>query len=519
MNFKNIFSLVVSLAIFQAFSMRDPYQWPSSNTRGYSDEEFEVITKSRQKDINQQTTASRCTYSHVIDPKIETSIRNIHGKDAEIILQRMAHDLLTKKQVPLDIWFSMFQICGTRLDSDHYDDLISTANNNLTLCGQVISVQAGHSQEMVDFLTTLVSKKPTVQTEQPSTVPVIAIKENNAESDNITEKASPVASPRYAWFKAKNFDAGLFLKYFNHVRALQPSFSSKQHALQWKKWYHVATNSQQQGQLYGIPFMEPAFATLGPAHPLHNIEKIKTYEIQLWEKHGICCAVPIGFTLGASWAYTLGGGATAITFGGFTVGIVVAGLGIIVVKKLGSKDKDHRDPPSDGPANIITPEFNKNNALGYQNVITESMLNAIKANNVTKNESNRPVACGGAGDPEDPNDPDKNKNKNKNRRPDFEDPTKNKIDFFKKNESHIFRNDEGHLLDTPENRRLLIEMTSDPKNFLGPDERGNLWYGKILPDGKQVWTSVRDNLIRNGGLNETPKIFNSKTGLCSLGKK
>ncbi len=32
---------------------------------------------------------------------------------------------------------------------------------------------------------------------------------------------------------------------------------------------------------------------------------------------------------------------------------------------------------------------------------------------------------------------------------------------------------------------------NDPKYYLGPDDRGHHWYGKILEDGKQVWTEVR----------------------------
>ncbi|MFA6066167.1 MAG: hypothetical protein WC707_03225 [Candidatus Babeliaceae bacterium] len=88
--------------------------------------------------------------------------------------------------------------------------------------------------------------------------------------------------------------------------------------------------------------------------------------------------------------------------------------------------------------------------------------------------------------------------------------------IFEKNAKHIFRNASGHLADTYENRKLLISITSDAKNLLGIDKYGNEWFAKTLPDGKQVWSSVRSNLIRNGGLNDSPRVFNNITGLSSL---
>jgi hypothetical protein len=93
--------------------------------------------------------------------------------------------------------------------------------------------------------------------------------------------------------------------------------------------------------------------------------------------------------------------------------------------------------------------------------------------------------------------------------------TENKALLSKNNEKHIFRDKTGHLLDTPENRAKLIDVASDKKNFLGLDQYGNEWYAKTASDGKQVWASVRDKVIRNGGVNENPKFFNSRTGLCN----
>lgn len=105
-----------------------------------------------------------------------------------------------------------------------------------------------------------------------------------------------------------------------------------------------------------------------------------------------------------------------------------------------------------------------------------------------------------------PEDPEKDRQKKQD----------SKIEFLESNIHHILNDRPGHLPDTPGNRKLLIDLVSDTGNFLGPDQHGTLWYGKTLRNGKQLWASVRDNLIRNGGLNETPNTYNNITGLCRL---
>ena len=135
-----------------------------------------------------------------------------------------------------------------------------------------------------------------------------------------------------------------------------------------------------------------------------------------------------------------------------------------------------------------------------------SFLGSLIGFNLLKNKQNNKVdvnlelgTCTGSPSPDD----DDNENKFK-------------VKIFKNNEKHIFRNSKGHLSNTPQNRKLLIELASDSKSYVGTDKYGNQWYAKTLPDGKQLWASVRGNLVRNGGLNTVPKEFNNETGLCKL---
>ncbi|HEY6645023.1 RHS repeat-associated core domain-containing protein [Povalibacter sp.] len=81
---------------------------------------------------------------------------------------------------------------------------------------------------------------------------------------------------------------------------------------------------------------------------------------------------------------------------------------------------------------------------------------------------------------------------------------------------HIFRNAEGHLSNTRANRQLLINVANNPKTMLGPDKYGNVWSALTRADGTQVWVQTRNGRIINGGVNQTPRIYNPDTGLSGL---
>jgi hypothetical protein len=71
---------------------------------------------------------------------------------------------------------------------------------------------------------------------------------------------------------------------------------------------------------------------------------------------------------------------------------------------------------------------------------------------------------------------------------------------------HIFRKKDGHFpKDSPMVRARLKKITENEANLLGTDRNKNKWYAETTKDGKQVWASVRNGRIQNGGINNPPK--------------
>lgn len=82
----------------------------------------------------------------------------------------------------------------------------------------------------------------------------------------------------------------------------------------------------------------------------------------------------------------------------------------------------------------------------------------------------------------------------------------------------IFGTREGHVIDTPSNRATMERVANNENAFIGSDKFNNQWYAENQADGRQVWVQVRNGAIWNGGVNETPRTYNPKTGLCPTEK-
>ena len=73
---------------------------------------------------------------------------------------------------------------------------------------------------------------------------------------------------------------------------------------------------------------------------------------------------------------------------------------------------------------------------------------------------------------------------------------------------HIFREaNDNFREDTPANRQALIEVASNPANFVGSDRFGSAWFAEVRADGSQVWAQVHEGMIVNGGVNRSRHYF------------
>ena len=91
-------------------------------------------------------------------------------------------------------------------------------------------------------------------------------------------------------------------------------------------------------------------------------------------------------------------------------------------------------------------------------------------------------------------------------------PVVNKIPENPSVTGHIFKKGSGHIPDTPENRALLEAVANKAGNTLGADKYGVVWYAEMLPDGRQIWAEVRGNAIIEGGINQSPLVWNPESG-------
>ena len=84
---------------------------------------------------------------------------------------------------------------------------------------------------------------------------------------------------------------------------------------------------------------------------------------------------------------------------------------------------------------------------------------------------------------------------------------------------HIFGKRDGHLPDTEANRKLLTDLANDKTKYVGKDKYGNSWNVETLPDGQQNWVRYQNGKINEGGRNNSPKKWNSETGLNNNPKR
>ena len=66
---------------------------------------------------------------------------------------------------------------------------------------------------------------------------------------------------------------------------------------------------------------------------------------------------------------------------------------------------------------------------------------------------------------------------------------------------------------TEQRIKIFEDVVNDVQCYLGKCKWGTEWYQKTLDNGKQIWVEVYKNTIREAGINDEPKAYNSKIGL------
>ncbi len=201
--------------------------------------------------------------------------------------------------------------------------------------------------------------------------------------------------------------------------------------------------------------------------------------------------------------------------------VITAATGIFIYRlcKLFEQPKPtHIDQFNDAAASSeqLCPAIIYHAPVSEQQLHTHEIDSQKPKNQPPQNvEPDEPISDGGSElPPEDPED-----DPNKPNEQESIDPHNNKpggIKISEDNSKHIFADRPGHLTDTPENRDLLLKLVSDIKNYFGPNKHGSSCYAKTLENGKQLWAYVWNGEIRNGGINDIPKVYNPISGFNRL---
>ena len=75
---------------------------------------------------------------------------------------------------------------------------------------------------------------------------------------------------------------------------------------------------------------------------------------------------------------------------------------------------------------------------------------------------------------------------------------------------HIFNRPHHCIVDTVANRNLLLDVANNADNLLGTDQWGKQWYALTRNDGSQVWVTISNGEITNGGINLQPRSWTSQ---------